>query len=139
MRVIREALGSPPELAPYEDPDIALDKRDEIRRALEPLVGGLTTDEVVNALRTHDVWCAPVLSYDEMLNNPAVQHLDPVVEIEHPRAGSVRLLKNPIGFGVGEPVVHRCPPEVGEQTAEILAELGYEESDIAQLHDDGVT
>src|SRR5690606_20178163 len=51
IRLIREVLGSPPELEPYEDPELAFTHRDEIHRALAPLLADKTTGELVELFR----------------------------------------------------------------------------------------
>jgi crotonobetainyl-CoA:carnitine CoA-transferase CaiB-like acyl-CoA transferase len=137
MKAIREALGSPEELAAYDDPELALTKREEIRKAMDSFFRSRDTQEWVDVLRSHGVWCAPVYEYPQMLADPAVRHLDPVLEIDHPRAGRVRLLKHPVRYSSGIPDVRHIPPEVGEHTEGILKELGYATAEIGQLHSAG--
>lgn len=136
IKVIREALGGPAELEMYEDPALAMDQREEIYRALNPIIRGRTTEAWLDLLRARGVWCAPVNDYEHVFADPAVQHLDPVMEVEHPRAGRVRLLKHPVQFGAGEPELRRMPPSVGEDSDDILAELGYSPEHIQRLRSD---
>jgi crotonobetainyl-CoA:carnitine CoA-transferase CaiB-like acyl-CoA transferase len=48
-----------------------------------------------------------------------------VVEHEHPRLGSVRTVRSPIGLDGAYPTAAAAPPLLGQHTAEVLAELGY--------------
>ncbi len=137
IRDVGAALGNPPELAPYEDPRLALVKKDEIYRALAPLLRNRTTGELVELFRAHGVWVAPVNGYDEVFQDPGVRHLDPLMEVNHRRAGKVRMLKHPVRYSSGEPRVRRVPPEVGEHTEEILAELGYSRQEMDRLRQSG--
>jgi crotonobetainyl-CoA:carnitine CoA-transferase CaiB-like acyl-CoA transferase len=138
VSAIRKAFDDAPELEGFEDPTIALSERDAIRAALDPFFRRDTSKNLVALLRAHGVWCAPVQGYDEVFEDPAVKHLDPLFEIEHPIAGTVTLLKPPIRFGAGEPVLRHNPPTVGEHTDEILREAGYTEAEIDSMRRDDV-
>jgi crotonobetainyl-CoA:carnitine CoA-transferase CaiB-like acyl-CoA transferase len=133
IKVISEVLGNPDSLQPYLDPSIAFNRRDEIREALDPHFRQRSTAEWIELLRAHDIWCAPVNSLTQTFDDVAVQHIDPILEFEHPRAGRVRVLKHPVRYSSGEATVRRVPPEAGEHTAEVLGELGYTPAEIDEI------
>ena len=137
MKVISEILGGPADLAPYLDPSDAFTKRDEIRAILDLYFRRRTTAEWVELLREHDVWCAPVNNLSETFEDVAVKHIAPVLEFEHPRAGRVRVLKHPVRYSSGEATLRRPPPELGEHTDEILAEVDFSAEQIAAMRADG--
>jgi crotonobetainyl-CoA:carnitine CoA-transferase CaiB-like acyl-CoA transferase len=112
-------------------------KREEIAEILAALLQERTTADWIAALREKGVWCAPVNDYDEVFAEPAVQYLDPVLEIDHPQAGHVRLLKHPIRYGAGEPEVRGLAPGIGEHTREVLQEAGYSGEEIEDLREAG--
>jgi len=132
VKTLVEALGEPP-LTGLDDPSIAFSNRDEIRSALGPLVARHSTADLIERLRAHHIWCAPVQTIDQALADPAVRHLDPFLEMEHPRAGKVKALRHPVRYGAGEPELRRLPPEVGEQSREILLELGFSDDEVARM------
>jgi crotonobetainyl-CoA:carnitine CoA-transferase CaiB-like acyl-CoA transferase len=135
IKKLSEILGNPPSLAPYSDPALAYVKRDEIRAALDPFFRERPTAEWVELLRAHDIWCAPVNSLAETFEDVAVQHIAPVLEFEHPRAGRVRVLKHPVRYSSGEATLRRPPPDVGEHTDEVLTELGYTADAVAAMRE----
>ena len=138
VKTVAQALGNPPELLPFtDDPATAFDKKDEIYAALAPLLRTRSTSEWVEGLGAQGVWCAPVHNYPQVFEEPIVQAIDPILEIDHPRAGRVKLIKHPVRYSSGEPVVRRAPPELGQDTQAILTELGYTASEIEQLRADG--
>jgi crotonobetainyl-CoA:carnitine CoA-transferase CaiB-like acyl-CoA transferase len=137
IKTIRQALGGIPELEPYEDPKLAVEKKEEIRRVLDPCFKQWTCEEAVKLLQSHGVWCARVNDYEQVLADPAVRFLDPILEVDHPEAGKVRLLKHPVTYSSGEPELRRVPPALGQHTEEILGELGYTAEKIQQLRDLG--
>jgi len=138
VKALSEALGNPADLALYENPDIAYTRRDEIRVALDPYFRERTTEEWVDLLRTHDIWCAPVKNMNETFEDVAVKHIAPVLEFEHPRAGRVRVLKHPVRYSSGEATLRRPPPDLGEHTDAVLGELGYDAGQIEAMREEHV-
>lgn len=126
------------ELAPLATEPYNFPAREQIARILEPVLRTRTTAEWVQYLVPRGVWAAPVLDYDGAFADPAVREAGVVEEIEHPRAGRVRLLRFPLEFSSGGAEVRRPPPLPGEHTGEILQELGCAEGEIRRLQELGV-
>lgn len=135
---ISAALGDPEELHDCLDPAVRFTERERIRRALGPLLTDRTSADLLAVFQEHGVWCAPVNDYDTVFDDPVVAHLNPVLEIDHPRAGTVKVLRHPVRYGAGEPTVRTPPPALGEHTGEVLAELGYTPEEIAAMKESGV-
>lgn len=124
VATVRQALDDAPELLPYEDPSIAFAARDDIRRAMAALIAAYSTTDIVEKLRAGGVWCAPVNDLAAVLEDPIVTSLDPIMEIEHPDAGNIKLLRHPVTYSRIDTTLRRIPPRLGEHSQEILSELG---------------
>lgn len=133
IAAISAALGNPPELAEWLDQADAWPHREEIYTALAPLLSDLNTHDLMTVLRDQGIWCQPVNDYTAVHTDPVVTSLDPWMDVDHPTAGRVRLLRHPIRYGSGEATMRRVPPQLGEHTAEVLAEVGYSAEEISDL------
>ena len=135
----RDELEQVEEFAPLRNlrQGSAFELRESIRKTLEPIISTRSTRLWLERLTPLGIWCGPVLSYDEVFQDPQVEHVDPTVTFEYPGVGPVRVLGLPFRIDGYRPVVHR-PPQLGEQTDEILSALGFESEQIAELRREGV-
>jgi crotonobetainyl-CoA:carnitine CoA-transferase CaiB-like acyl-CoA transferase len=75
---------------------------------------------------------------DAALVHPQVQAREMVLTVEHPTAGTLRMVGSPIKLSQYTATVRRPPPMLGEHTAEVLSELGYSAADMAAMRDTGI-
>lgn len=129
----------------FDDPQFAEWSREDqfdAREAVNARVAGhlaqRTTAEWQQAFDANGIWYALVRDYDEVLADPQVQANGSVLSYEDPRAGEVRLLAHPVRYDGQVPPLRRPPPMPGEQTDEVLRELGYGDVEIAALRDRGL-
>ncbi|HLL49682.1 MAG TPA: CoA transferase [Thermomicrobiales bacterium] len=107
--------------------------REALYAMLELRLRTLTTDDVVRLLDTAGVPCGPIRDVAQTMDDGQTRAQDLVLEVEHPRIGTLRVPGGPYHFD-GEPVRARlAPPLLGQQTAEILTEAGYSSEEIAAL------
>ncbi|MFE9812904.1 CaiB/BaiF CoA transferase family protein [Streptomyces sp. NPDC005227] len=107
--------------------------REELDAALAPWFADRDRDDVVTLLSEQNIICAPVLAYDEAVAHPQIRALDLVVDIEHSTLGPLQVPGIPIKLSDTPGRVERPPTSLGEHTAELLAELGHDNQDIARL------
>ena len=132
---IAELVGIPG----YEGNDSrnVMDDRDDVKRRLEPGFASKTTAELIEIFMQADIWAAPVNTFPQMENDPQVKHNGSIVSFDHPRVGPFRTIGPPARFSRTSCEIRR-PPLLGEHADEILQEMGFAESEIDQLHKDGV-
>jgi crotonobetainyl-CoA:carnitine CoA-transferase CaiB-like acyl-CoA transferase len=84
-------------------------------------------------LTREGVPCAPVLTRTAMLTNPQVVANGIVMETDHKDAGRLRQARPAARFSATPATIRHGGPALGEQTADVLAELGYSAADIEAL------
>ena len=97
-----------------------------------------TAEQWLQLLEDAGVPCAPVLTRSEMVGHAQVQATGIVVETEHQHAGRLRQARNAARFEATVPEIRYGAPHLGENTLELLAELGYDEARCEALLRDGV-
>jgi crotonobetainyl-CoA:carnitine CoA-transferase CaiB-like acyl-CoA transferase len=95
------------------------------------------TSEWLALLEAAGVPAGPVLTIEQMVEDPQVQARDMVVEVQHKTAGRTRALGTPVKFSATPTRVSRAAPLLGEHTREILAEYGMAPTEIDKLIHDG--
>jgi crotonobetainyl-CoA:carnitine CoA-transferase CaiB-like acyl-CoA transferase len=95
-------------------------------------------DEWVQLLNQNAIPCAPINTMDEVFQNPQVLHRNMLVEVDHPKAGKIKLVGIPVKYSETEAAIRRPPPVLGEHTREILSDLlGYDGKRIEDLKAEG--
>ncbi len=74
----------------------------------------------------------------EALADPHLLERHFIVELEHPTLGTVKSLATPVHMSATPLRYDRHPPLLGEQTEEIMRELGYGADQISELRQAGV-
>jgi formyl-CoA transferase len=89
-------------------------------------------------LEAQDVPYAPVLTVDEVIDDPQVRHLGTFYHNRHPTEGEVWGVHPPFLMDGERPGPVAPPPALGEHTAQILAELGVDAEKAARLKADKI-
>jgi crotonobetainyl-CoA:carnitine CoA-transferase CaiB-like acyl-CoA transferase len=92
-----------------------------------------TTDEWVELFDTLDVPAARYNSIDDLLADPHLKDVGFFKAEEHPSEGTIRRTRLANTFSGGAREDERPAPLTGQHTREILAELGYADSEIKDL------
>ena len=112
---------------------------DELIPVIEEVMRQKTTSEWVELLSDMGVPVGPVQDIAEVANDPQVNHREMFVELPHPVLGQVKFTGNPIKMSRTPSGPRRVPPQLGEQTSEVLtADVGLSPEDVAELFNEGV-
>jgi len=97
------------------------------RKDLIPLIQQLMikqpSDWWLRELNNKGVPCGPINTLDQVFDDPQVQHRQMVVELDHPNAGKVPSVANPVKFSETPVQYGAASPELGQHTDEVLQQL----------------
>jgi crotonobetainyl-CoA:carnitine CoA-transferase CaiB-like acyl-CoA transferase len=116
-------------------PELATDER-FARNAQRVVNRSVLTPIILERLAGRDLadWCSrlaeagvpagPINTIPMALDDAQVRHRQMVVKVPHPVAGEVSLIASPMRFREAPVAYDRHPPLIGEQTEEVLRQLG---------------
>ncbi|MFB3853098.1 MAG: CaiB/BaiF CoA transferase family protein [Vicinamibacterales bacterium] len=117
------------------------DVRKANRRALTPLIEAKLTERPtahwVDALNAKGIPSGAILSLQEALAAPQVEHRGTIQTIEEPGIGPLRLFNLSAKFECTPGQVESPPPRLGAHTEAILEGLGYSREEIDRLRASG--
>lgn len=113
--------------------------REELDDILERIFVTKSGDEWVKLLSDAGVPCSPINTLDRVFSEPQVATRDMLVETEHPRAGRIRSIGNPVKTTASAERRSAAAPLLGQHTDEVLREvLKYAPKRILELRKEGV-
>lgn len=130
-RALCEALGCPDLVDEQFAPRA---RQDEMAKRLQSILLQRSRDEWLEVLNAVEACVGPVNDVSEALADPQVRHRGMVAEVAGTQIGA----GNPLKFPGSQPEPQRPAPGFGEHTAEVLAAIGVEDDELADLRARGV-
>ena len=120
----------------FVDHGTRLKEADRVFSDLAEIVIERTTEQWLELARRLGIPAAEVSTMDEIVNDPA-RHRGVLREETHPLAGTYRHIESPFRLSATPTSLRHPAPLVGEQTDEILGELGYSSAEMDQMIERG--
>jgi crotonobetainyl-CoA:carnitine CoA-transferase CaiB-like acyl-CoA transferase len=113
------------------------------RDALVPQVATIMLQESsadwLEALNAEGIPCGPINNIEQVFADPQVQHRGLQLELDHPDAGRVASVANPIKMSLTPVEYDRAPPLLGQHTDEVLTRLlGMDAQEVSRLKQDNI-
>ena len=112
--------------------------RDTLVPAITKALAARGCDQWAEILNAAGVPACPVNTVPAALAQPQVAAREMVVEVEHPVAGTLKMLGSPLKLSAQPVSFRRPPPTLGQHTDQVLAEAGYTAAEITALRDAGI-
>ncbi|HEY4200644.1 MAG TPA: CoA transferase [Devosiaceae bacterium] len=110
----------------------------QVQEMVAEMVRGHTRAELWEIFQKHQLASSPVLSIGEVVENEHIKARGAFVEVEHPKAGALKLLRPWIRFSEMPTGIDHAGPAIGEHNASVYKELlGIDEGKLEQLKADG--
>ena len=134
-----QAIGRPemeedPRFAKYFD---RMARLEELYAILDEVFSTKATSEWMELLAAADCICAPVATYEDLVNDPQVRANEYIVDVDHPGRGRMPVVGAPWRFSETPAEVAAAAPELGQHSEEVLLELGYTWEQIGALREQG--
>lgn len=111
---------------------------DEVYGYLAGVLATRSTDEWLKLLTEADIPAARMNSIDDIVADEHLNAIGYFRMVEHPTEGPIREVAVPTEWSSSQPEVARHAPQLGEHSAEILGELGFDTAAIDTLFARGV-
>ena len=105
----------------------------ELCAELDAAFAALTFEEIARRLDEADLVWAPMQTPAEVAADPQVAAAGAFVDVEDGKGGTYRSPAAPARFPGADASVRPPSPQLGEHTREVLGELGYSDSEVAEI------
>jgi crotonobetainyl-CoA:carnitine CoA-transferase CaiB-like acyl-CoA transferase len=121
-----------------DSPDYAtaaarLKHRDALNAEIDKILSGRSSADWVGALNEAGVPCGPIYSIDQVFSDRQVEHLGIAQSVVKANGETLNVVGQPMTLSRTPSRIASPPPEIGEQTDEVLKEFGYTDGEIAAL------
>lgn len=115
-----------------------VNNRDELLPQVRAHMKTKSSTEWLSLLADAGIPSGPIRTVGEALADPQIMARNFIVELEHPSLGMIKSLATPIHMSKNQLTFRKHPPTLGEESGQILAELGYSQTQIDQHLADGI-
>lgn len=122
----------------FSNPD-RVKNREELKSTLDDFFSKKSSKEWLKLIDAAGVPCAPIQTFDDVFRDSQVLHRHMIEEIAHPKLQrKIKVIGSPIKTSKSSFKIRLPPPTLGENTDDILSDLGYSTEEITKLREKSV-
>jgi len=131
--------------ARFASQNARLDNIDHVYGYLSDIISTRTSKDWIDTLLAADIPVTPMNSVEDLLRDEHLNDIGFFETVEHPSEGQIVKMAIPTEWSESQPEYRLHAPQLGENTAEVLSNLGLSDADINDLvqkgivHDPGAT
>lgn len=139
-RLCHEVLNKPEWITDerYLNLDLRMENKEELEYEIERILMKQSTSYWLEKLDSAGIPAGPVYTYDQALADPHVKAREMVVEMEHPKLGTINTLGIPVRYSKTPLQIRSAAPWLGQNSTEKLREIGFSDEEISQFYKDEV-
>ncbi|OGA54829.1 MAG: formyl-CoA transferase [Betaproteobacteria bacterium RIFCSPLOWO2_12_FULL_62_58] len=122
----------------YVDFKVRLKNRDALNAEIQMRTVKKTSAEWIEILNKAGVPCGPIYTIDKMFADPQVRLLGMAQPVEHPVLGRIDIVGQGVKLARTPAQIRKPAPDRGQNTREILGEVGYDAAAIEDLRKRGI-
>jgi crotonobetainyl-CoA:carnitine CoA-transferase CaiB-like acyl-CoA transferase len=117
------------------DPDLRsatyrVEHYEKLEFMIEAITVTKTTREWLDIFETNEIAAAPINTVEQAFEDPAILATNMVKTVDHPTAGSIKILNKPWHLSKTQGDDELPPPPLGWHTSDVLKEAGFSEEAI---------
>ena len=123
----------------YKENSLRKKNESTLNKAIEEWTSPHTTKDVCNILEAAAIPVGPILTIDELVEDPHLKARNMLVEIPHPKFGMIKYPGNPIKYSKTSDLCFTSAPLLGEHNEEVLKTILHKSAEeIKALRDKGI-